>query len=100
MHKTRVLSINAQEGLLIGEDNDTIFAFFSHHNTILIVHTPWTEDDFEIPKNLESYEVAVDWASHISLTGWAKYADRDTHWFKEQNRAITAEGVLKIKAKK
>jgi hypothetical protein len=100
MNKTRVLSINAQEGLLIGENNDTIFAFFSHHNTILVCHSPWSEDDFEIPENLTSYEVSVNWAAHISITGWAKDGERDSHWFKEQNRAITAEAVKKIKAKK
>ena|SRR5712675_2388730 len=97
MHKTRVFSINAQEGLLIGESNDTIFAFFSHHNSILICLTPWSDDDFEIPKNLESYEVSINCATHLSLTGWAKDAERDSHWFKEQNRAITRKALKNIK---
>jgi hypothetical protein len=89
IHKTFVLPVNAQEGLIMGENNHTIFAFYSHHNAIIIATTPWGKGDFQIPPIMQSYEVTR--CAHLSITGWADDGDRCAYWFKERNKAIASK---------
>lgn len=90
MHKTKVININLQEGILVSEDDKTVFAFFSHHNTILVLHSPWTDDDIEIPDPVSSYEVSAISADHLTIAGYAKDEEREAHWFKEQNKKLSS----------
>lgn len=76
-NKTKMFSVNLQQGFIIDSHNSNIFAAYSHNLKTVLCKVPWTRNDFEIPASLEKYILLSGLTDSFSLTAYTNSGQKD-----------------------